>query len=217
MNDSRRLSLFFRFAPITSLLLVLNLIMVFVVMFSGGFSTESLIERGALFYPLAVEGREYYRIITAMFLHGGILHFALNMLVLYYLGGHLERLVGPFRYTVLYFASGILSSIFVLMFSDPRTVTIGASGALFGIIGGLLMLTFLRSTWFSDQTIRSIRQLMIINLVLTFAIPNISVAGHIGGLVMGIALFFVIAPKRPYIYEKMIEMRQERENNTYTA
>ncbi len=49
---------------------------------------------------------------------------------------------------------------------------------------------------------------MIINLVLTFAIPNISVAGHIGGLVMGIALFKVIAPKRPYIYEKMIEMRQ---------
>jgi rhomboid protease GluP len=217
MNNSRRIALLFRFIPITSLLLVANLIMLVIVMFSGGFSTNSLIEQGALYYPLAVEGREYYRIITAMFLHGGLLHFALNMMVLYYLGGHLERLVGPFRYTTLYFASGILSSISVLLFSDPRTVTIGASGALFGIIGGLLMLTFLRSTWFSDQTIRSIRQLMIINLILTFAIPNISIAGHVGGLVMGIALFFVIAPKRPYIYQKMVEIQQERENSTHTA
>ncbi|MFP4178276.1 MAG: rhomboid family intramembrane serine protease, partial [Acholeplasmataceae bacterium] len=186
-------------------------------LFSGGFSTESLIESGALYYPLTVENQEYYRMVTAMFLHGGILHFVLNMLVLYYLGGHLERLVGPFRYTILYFASGLLSSVFVLLFSDPRTITIGASGALFGIIGGLLMLTFLRPTWFSDQAIRSIRQLMVINLILTFTIPNISIAGHVGGLIMGIALFFMIAPEQPYIYRKILEIQQEQENSTHTA
>ena len=206
MNLTNRIKNFIAYRPITSLLIAINTVFLIITLFTGGFSIDNLVSLGALFPPLIKHYHEYYRLITAMFLHVNFLHFLMNMIVLYEIGGHMEHLIGPKKYILVYLLSGIASSMTVAFIGADNVITVGASGALFGIMGGLLILTFIRSTWFSPRTISSIRKIMGINLVITFIIPSISVLGHIGGLVMGLILFFIIAPKRPY-YAKSYEIK----------
>lgn len=184
--------------PINALIIAINLVFFIVTLFTGGFNIENLIRLGAIFPPLITENNEYFRLFTGMFLHANIFHFLINMYVLYYLGGHMEQLIGPRKYLLLYFFSGITSSFVITFLGDPNTVTVGASGAIFGIMGGLFMLTLLRKNWFDPRSIRSIQNLMVLNLILTFAIANISIFGHLGGLFAGLLLFFIITPKHPY-------------------
>jgi len=206
---------YYKFHPITTIILGINLLMAVLLIIAGGFNTLNLVEFGALVPILVFEEGEYYRIITAMFLHGGFLHLFSNSFVLYYIGAYLERLIGPKRYLLVYMISGIVSSLFVLFFAPEISVTIGASGAIFGVIGGLLMLTFLRKNWFTDHAIGTIRQLILINVVITFLVPNISIPGHMGGLIAGILLFFLITPKSPYYYKNRKSINND--NTIYQA
>ncbi len=203
MNFTDRIKHFYKEHPATGTIILANLIMFIIVLLNGGFDIVNLLALGALHPELVLEHSQYYRLITVMFLHGGFLHFFMNSLALYFLGAHMEKLIGPKKYLLLYFGSGIGASIAVV-YLGGNVVTVGASGAIFGIIGGLLVLTFLRANWFHPQAIRQIRNLALINIVLTFAIRNISIAGHIGGLVIGIALFYFITPKRPYYIEEQM-------------
>lgn len=201
MNIQNYIKNYINHKPINSLLILINTIFFVVTLFTGGFNLENLIDLGALVPPLVTKNNEYYRIITAMFLHANIFHFLMNMYVLYYLGGHMEQLIGPRKYLLAYMASGIVSSLAVTYLGRDNIVTVGASGAIFGIMGGLLLLTFVRKEWFRFETIRSIRNLMGLNLVLTFVIADISILGHLGGLVAGLLLFYFIAPERPYYFD----------------
>lgn len=204
MNYTEYFKEYYKNHPVTSIIIIINLVMGFLVMFSGGFSIPNLISWGAIVPPLITEQGEYYRIVAAMALHGSILHLLMNSYVLFYIGGHLEKLLGPKKYLLVYLVSGIISSLFVVYFGEPNVVTIGASGAIFGVMGGLFMLTIKKASWFHPQTIRSIRNLMVINLIFTFVIPNISVLGHLGGLIAGVLLFFVITPDEPYFTRYMV-------------
>ena len=206
---------YYKFHPVTTIILVINLVMAVLLIVTGGFDTLNLVKFGALVPILVIEEGEYYRIVTAMFLHGGFLHLLSNSFVLYYIGAYMERLVGPKKYLLIYMISGIISSIFVLFLASDLSVTIGASGAIFGVIGGLLVLTFLRKEWFSDHAIRTIRQLIIINVVITFLVPNISIPGHMGGLIAGILLCYLMAPKSPYYYKNRKSVN--RDNTIYQA
>ena len=206
---------YYKFHPVTTIILVINLVMAVLLIVTGGFDTENLVKFGALVPILVTKEGEYYRIITAMFLHGGFLHLLSNSFVLYYIGAYMERLVGPKKYLFIYMISGIISSLFVLFLASDLSVTIGASGAIFGVIGGLLVLTFLRKEWFSDHSIRTIRQLIIINVVITFLVPNISIPGHMGGLIAGILLGYLIAPKSPYYYKNRKSVNKD--NTIYQA
>lgn len=188
--------------PVNAFLLFLNLAFLIADIFASLIFQIDLVSWGAIHPQSILEGHEYYRIITAMFLHANILHFLSNMIVLYYLGGHMEKLIGPQKYALLYVASGLASSIVVSLFGSGYTV--GASGAIYGVMGGLFMLTILRKYWFHPKAISSIQQLMALNLILTFVIPNISVYGHLGGLLMGVILFFFITPLRPYFFDERL-------------
>jgi rhomboid protease GluP len=195
-----RMKLYFKKHPVTSVLLILNTLMFFVVLFNGGFSAESLRDNGGLVPRLVTENNEYYRLLLAMFLHGGLFHFLMNSYFLYFLGGFTEKLLGSTRYAFIYMLSGIGASVAVWLLSDPDVVTIGASGALYGIMGGLLILTFLKTNWFSPYGIRSIRSISIINIVFTFALGGVlSFWGHIGGLIAGIILTYLFMPDSPNI------------------
>jgi len=185
--------------------------MTIIVLIDQNFSIETLVKYGALNPILVTQFNEYYRLITVMFLHGSILHFAMNSIALYYLGGQMESILGPKKYALLYFVSGLGSSLLVVFLGAANQVTVGASGAIFGIMGGMLMLTFTRSKWFNANAIRSIRQMVVINLGITFLIPNISVAGHLGGLLTGIILFYFITPEIPYFIEKRGNIYYENE------
>ena len=186
--------------PITSFMILINTFFFILTLFTGGFDLLNLIRLGAILPPLITEEGEFYRLITGTFLHGNVFHFLMNMYVLFFLGAHLEQLVGPTKQLIVYVLSGLASSVAVTYLGSETAVTVGASGAIFGIMGGLFMLTILRKRWFHQKTIRSIQQLMGINLILTFVVANISILGHLGGLLMGVLLFFVIAPERPYIF-----------------
>src|ERR687887_711725 len=124
---------------------------------------------------------DWWRLITAAFLHYGPFHLLLNMLALWWFGSLLEQRIGSGRYLMLYVVSGLAGSAGALLL-DPTVATVGASGAIFGILGaGLVMEQFQRDYVFGGSALGVI----VLNLVFTFSIANISIGGHIGGLVRG--------------------------------
>jgi membrane associated rhomboid family serine protease len=134
-----------------------------------------------------------------MFLHGGVLHIAFNMFALWWLGSIVEQLIGPVRFLLVYLASGLAGSAGALLLTNPNVPTVGASGAIFGILGALLILEFMQTGSLAGQAMTMI----VINLALTAAIPGISIGGHLGGLVGGIVGTFALAKTR-YIRPRWI-------------
>lgn len=129
-------------------------------------------------FPPAVAHGEYWRLITAMFVHFGLLHLAMNMWALWILGRFLERALGPARFTALYFLCGLGGNVAVYLFSSTASLAGGASTALFGLFAATFVVN--RKLGLSNN---GLIVLIVINLGLTFAIPNISILGHLGGLV----------------------------------
>ncbi|CAA9273556.1 MAG: Rhomboid family protein, partial [uncultured Corynebacteriales bacterium] len=138
--------------------------------------------------PIAVESGQYERVITAAFLHAGLLHLATNMLTLYVVGTPLERVLRAGRYLAVYLLSAVGGSLLSLWLSPDWSVGVGASGAIFGLFGALLVL---RRQVGADA--RGLAVLIGLNLVITFAVPNISWQAHIGGLVTGVLVALVLA------------------------
>lgn len=179
--------------PITSLIILVNVMMAIVIMITGGFNNLiNLIEWGALYPPFITRNDEWFRLLTAMFLHGSLLHVFFNMYVLFYLGALLERILGKGIFLLFYLATGLIASFVVYRLGDPSVVTVGASGAIFGIIGALFIMTYLKPYYFNPYFVRSIRSLTFINVALTFIIPQVSFYGHIGGLLSGFLLYFIL-------------------------
>jgi membrane associated rhomboid family serine protease len=126
-----------------------------------------------------VAAGEYYRLFTAMFMHYGLLHLAMNMWALWILGRTLEAALGPLRFLVLYLIAGLGGDVAAYVF-QPDALSAGASTALFGLFSALFLV--LRRL---GRDTSSVIPVIIINLVFTFAVPGISIAGHVGGLVTG--------------------------------
>jgi membrane associated rhomboid family serine protease len=124
---------------------------------------------------------DWWRLITAAFLHYGPFHLIMNMLALYWFGSLLEQRIGSGRFLLLYLVSGLAGSAGALLWS-PLTPTVGASGAIFGILGAGLVLEQQRDYVFGGSALG----IIVINFILTFSISSISKGGHIGGLVGGI-------------------------------
>jgi membrane associated rhomboid family serine protease len=123
---------------------------------------------------------EWWRLLTAAFLHYGPLHLGLNMLVLWIIGPALEEYLGHGRYALLYVVSGLAGSAGALVWS-PNALTVGASGAIWGIMGAALVLEARKIYVFGGQALG----LVVFNLAITFLIPGISIGGHVGGLIGG--------------------------------
>lgn len=170
-------------ALVTKALIGVN-VLVFLISLAQGSSLNqtsgSLFEKGALYIPGGLDQGEWWRLITAAFLHANLIHLAMNMFVLWIVGAPVEQAIGRGRFLALYLVAGLAGSAGALVFS-PNAVTVGASGAIFGILGAALVLESQRSYVLGGQALGFI----VINLVLTFAIPNISVGGHLGGLAGG--------------------------------
>jgi len=138
-----------------------------------------------------VAGGEYYRLLTSMFLHYGLLHLLLNMWALWVLGRTLEAVLGPLRFLVLYLVAGLGGSVSVYLFANPHAPTAGASGAIFGLFAALFVVLkrLKRDT-------SSVIPILVINLAISF-VPGISLAAHLGGFVTGglLAAAFAYAPR----------------------
>lgn len=149
----------------------------------GGHDTGWVYVHGALFGPLMSGGHhEYWRLVTSGFLHASLLHIAFNMLFLYFVGRSLEPGIGRGPFLAVYFASLLAGSFGALLF-QPDIPTIGASGALFGVFGALIVVARARgiSIWQSGLGVT-----LVFNLVFTLSVSGVSIGGHLGGLVGGL-------------------------------
>jgi membrane associated rhomboid family serine protease len=143
------------------------------------------------YHAVGIAQGEWWRLLTPAFLHFGPFHLLINMYSLYFAGTLLEQVIGRWRFVLLYLASGVAGSAGALWLS-PNSVTAGASGAIFGILGGLFVLERNRHIATGGQ----VAGLIVLNLVFTFAVSNISVGGHLGGLVGGIILMWLLLHAR---------------------
>lgn len=149
-----------------------------------------VLQLGALI-PSAVADGQPWRLLSSIFLHAGFVHLAFNMLSLYFLGSFVEETFGRARFVALYVLSGLSGGIAYLYF-DGFGSAVGASGAIFGLLGGVFGYSLRRGTFsWQNPVIRQLLILTALNLYLGFSIPNISNTAHIGGLVGGLAFGFL--------------------------
>ncbi len=153
-----------------------------------------VLERGALIPALVAEGQAW-RLVSSVFLHSGFLHLALNMLSLYFLGSFVENAFGRGRFLALYLLSGLSGGIAYLYFGGFGTPAVGASGAIFGLLGGVLGYALRRGTFsWQNPVIRQLLILLAINLWIGLSIPNVSNTAHMGGLAGGFVFGYLVAP-----------------------
>jgi membrane associated rhomboid family serine protease len=182
--------------PATFALIGLNVIVFLAELLGGGSGSLNgggqLINDAGLRGP-DIAGGDWWRVITGGFLHAGFLHLLLNMYVLYIAGSILEPGIGTPRFLGIYFVSLIAGSLGALIV-DPNTVTVGASGAIFGLMAAVIVVARGRGV---EQLASQFGLFVVLNLVLTFSISGISVGGHIGGLIGGgVAALLVIFVER---------------------
>lgn len=199
---------------LTRALVAVNILIYIAEMMTGGDSDGRLIRDYAL-VPLAVTTYgEWWRLFSAAFLHGSIPHVALNMLALYQVGGVVENSLGRFRFGILYLCGIIGSSILVVVFADPRSWTVGASGAIFALFGALVAIG-LQLPYGGMDLVRSVSGIIAVNLIFTFLAPGISWQAHIGGLltgfVVGLVLFAIPSQRKTNIIARMRREAADRE------
>jgi rhomboid protease GluP len=149
---------------------------------------------GAL-VPVYVAQGEAWRLVTSAFLHAGFIHLAMNMLALYFLGSFAEITFGRGRFFALYFISGIAGGLALLYFGAPNSPAVGASGAIFGLAGGVFGFAVRRGTFsMRDPVISQLLFITAINLFIGATIPGVSNTAHVGGLVGGLVFGYLMAP-----------------------
>jgi rhomboid protease GluP len=153
-----------------------------------------VLNAGALIPALVAQG-EAWRLLFSMFLHSGIVHLGFNMLSLYFLGAFVEQAFGRGRFLALYLLSGISGGLAYLYFGGFNVPAVGASGAIFGLLGGVLGYALRRWTFsWQNPLIRQLLILLALNLYLGFSIANVSNTAHLGGLAGGFVFGWLVAP-----------------------
>ncbi|WP_313133935.1 rhomboid family intramembrane serine protease [Anaerocolumna sp.] len=181
---------------ITNLLILINAL-VFLIMEIRGSTNDIyyMLDKGALYWPAMEVSHEYYRFFTYMFLHFGFDHLVNNMLVLFFIGDKLERIVGKVKYLCIYFASGLLAGIASLgynMLKNNYVVSAGASGAIFGVVGAMAFIVLINKGRIKDISTRQMVVFVLLSLYGGLTSQGIDNAAHIGGLLSGAALAAVL-------------------------
>lgn len=155
--------------------------------FGGAGASRVAVDMG-LFGPFVVEG-QWYRLVTSAFVHAGLVHLGFNMIVLWWLGGALERYAGSLRTGVIYLASILWGAAGALLMA-PDALTVGASGGIYGLMVALLVLERQQGVALLGS---GIGVFLLLNLAITFVIPGISIGGHLGGLLGGFLAAIVLS------------------------
>jgi membrane associated rhomboid family serine protease len=157
----------------------------------GGGNIQAVLQAGALWPDAVLQDHQWWRLITAGFLHGGLMHIFVNMISLYSLGRFVEQVAGPVRMAIIYFVSLVASSLGVVFFSAPEQATLGASGAIFGLFGALFAIGLKLGKPGMDL-VRANVGILVLNLIITFTVPSISWQAHVSGLLTGFILTYLV-------------------------
>lgn len=169
---------------VTNILILIN-VLVFIllsILGKGSTDTETLFRFGAN-YSVAVKNGEVYRLLSSIFLHAGIIHLVVNMYSLKIIGGQVETYIGKWRYLLIFLLSGISGSLLSCIFSD--SLSVGASGAIFGLLGAFVYFGYHYRVFFHSVLKSQVIPIIAVNLLIGFLIPGIDNASHIGGLIGG--------------------------------
>lgn len=181
--------------PVTAVFMILNVLVFLISEFMGGSQDISvMLDAGAAYTPYILDG-EYYRIFTCMFLHFGIEHLANNMLVLFVLGGRLERTIGKIRFVLIYILGGIFGNILSLvleMRNGDFGVSAGASGAVFAVTGALIYVVIRHRGRVEDLSTKQILVMAAFSLYFGFTSSGVDNAAHVGGLIAGFLLALLL-------------------------
>lgn len=161
--------------------------------------TQFMVSHGAMYAPLVIERGEYYRLITSTFMHFGINHIMNNMLILFILGDNLERALGHIKYLFFYLICGVganVASMIINMSGYRNVVSAGASGAIFGVIGGLLYAVAVNRGQLEDLSTRQLVVVILCSLYFGFTSTGVDNVAHIAGLIIGI-IMGVVLYRRP--------------------
>ena len=165
--------------------------------FVGGPSGRALFDAGAMFPP-AIAAGQWWRIATSIFLHAGLIHLLLNSYVLWIFGAVIEREVGRAATIGVFLATGIFASAASYAFSPVNSLGVGASGAIFGLVGAFIAYNYARrSNVLAQARLRAALTMLLLNAVIGFTIPAIDWRAHLGGLVAGFVAGYVVEPGRP--------------------
>jgi membrane associated rhomboid family serine protease len=172
-----------------------------------GPSGQALIDAGALvpvtggtvLHPVGgIVGGEWWRLLSSMFLHAGLIHLALNSYVLWIFGNEIERQIGRLETLAVFLVTGVFAGATSFAFAPGFRVAIGASGAIFGLVGAFIAYNYLRRHHVMAQArLRSALGMLVINLIIGFSIPLIDWRAHVGGVVAGLVAGFAVDPSRP--------------------
>lgn len=193
---------FIKKCPISSALILVNTLVLLTILYKGGFNWTVLYELGGI-HGYSVKSGEYERLLLGMFLHWDFIHYLFNTLFgILIISAGLERLIGSLKFFIVYFVTGIASSYLVVLLTNPGNLTVGSSGAIYGVFGVFLYFILYKPNTISYHSRAYIRNLLVINLIFSFIFPNISLVGHLGGLISGFLLsfilFFNIPNRNPY-------------------
>ena len=173
---------------------------VFLFLETRGSTEDSrfMIASGALFWPAVTGEGEYWRLLTAVFMHFGMEHLANNMLLLYVLGDNLERALGKVKYAVFYLVCGLGANV-ISMVTDIRqnsyVVSAGASGAIFGVVGGLMYAVIANRGRLEDLSARQMVILAVLSLYHGFTSRGVNNVAHVAGLVLGVVMGIILYRK----------------------
>lgn len=198
-------------AWVNSILIALN-ILYFLYLEITGSSEDTLfmLHHGAMYPPLIVEEKEYYRLLTSMFMHFGIHHITNNMMFLFILGDNMERALGSIKYMLFYLMCGLGANVISLiaeLHSSVQAVGAGASGAIFGVIGGLLYVVTINRGQLEDLNTRQLAVIIILSLGFGFTSTGVDNMAHVAGLIIGIILAAVLY-KKPGVPSRPVRERE---------
>lgn len=176
-------------------------VLVFLYLELAGSTLDSgfMVQKGAMYAPFILAGKQYYRLLTSVFMHFGTSHLLNNMLVLFVLGDNLERALGKVKYLIFYLLAGIGANIISLAVDletgNIGVVSAGASGAIFGVVGGLIYAVIINRGRLEDLSTRQLIILVFFSLYHGFTSAGIDNAAHVGGLLIGILLGAILYRK----------------------
>jgi rhomboid protease GluP len=185
------------------LLGIIGVVFLLETLLGGSTNMQTLYRMGAQVNSQVAQG-EYWRLLTAMFLHIGLMHLAFNAFALYSLGLDMERSFGSLRFAALYFLSGLLGGMLYFVIGPPNVLSAGASGAIFGLIGAELAYIMSNRAAFGAvgrQRLTNLVILLVINLFLGVTVPGINNIVHIGGFLAGFALGFALTPRYALVWD----------------
>ena len=193
--------------PATWGIIIINVIVFIAVELTGGSDDVThMLNWGAEYAPIIREQGEYYRLFTCMFLHFGLAHLGNNMLILFFVGGYLERAAGKIRFLLIYLLGGLggsCVSYYMDIVHEQAAVSVGASGAVFAVIGGMLWVLLYHKGRVEDLTVKKMAFMAALSLYFGFTSTGVDNSAHVGGLIIGfLSALLCYHPPRARIRER---------------